>query len=175
LPKDDKGNIKKTGRNVETFLRDSIARKIAHLEPILLDLEPLVSENNDNYPLIKFLKFYLKEVMTLSFDVELTEGIGKTIGRGAAADKARMRVIHDIRGAGSYDQLLTALMRVQGKLTGKKLKWTEGGSDHEKEIEFFKLNDFVKQITPKNWREIRACLVIFATNEFQYRTKSLKK
>jgi len=161
LPKDDKGNIKKIGGNVETFLRDGIARKIANLEPILLDLEPLVSENNNNYPLIMFLKFYMKEVMTMNFDVELTESIGKTIGRGAAADKARMKVIHDIRGAGSYDQLLTALMRVQGRLVGK-------------EIEFFKLNDFVKQITPKNWREIWACLVIFATNEFQYRTKSLK-
>jgi len=174
LPKDDKGNIEVIGGNVQTFLRDSIARKIANLEPILLDFEPLVSEDNDNYPLIKSLKFYLKEVMTMSYDVELTEGIGKTIGRGAAADKARMKVIHDIRGAGSYDQLLTALMKVQGRLAGKKLKWTEGGSDREKEIEFFKLNDFVKQITPKNWREIRACLVMFATQEFQYRTKKAK-
>jgi hypothetical protein len=69
-----------------------------------------------------------------------------------------MKVIHEIRGANSYDQLLTGLMKVYSRLCGKG-------------VEFYYISDFLKDIEPGNWREVRAYLVINAINWFNYLNK----
>jgi hypothetical protein len=146
--------VKRRDGEIQTHLRNRICQSICYGKPILLDLEEIIEGADDSYNLIKFLKFYLKEVSPVSFNVERAESIGKSIGEGAFKDGERMKVIHEIRGANSYDQLLTALMKVYSRLSGKG-------------IEFYYINDFLKDIEPGNWREVRAYLVINAINRFQ--------
>ncbi len=149
---------------VQTNLRNRICQSICYGKSILLDLEEVIKGVDDSYNLVKFLKFYLKEVSLVSFNVERAESIGKSIGEGAFKDGERMKVIHEIRGANSYDQLLTALMKVYSRLSGNN-------------IEFYYISDFLKDIEPSNWREIRAFLVINAISWFNYlkKQKSNKK
>lgn len=149
---------------VQTHLRNRICQSICYGKSILLDLEEVIKGVDDSYNLVKFLKFYLKEVSLVSFNVERAESIGKSIGEGAFKDGERMKVIHEIRGANSYDQLLTALMKIYSRLSGNN-------------IEFYYISDFLKDIEPSNWREIRAFLVINAISWFNYlkKQKSNKK
>lgn len=154
--------VKRKDGETQTHLRNRICQSICYGKPILLDLEEIIKEADDSYNLIKFLKFYLKEVSSVGFNMERAESIGKSIGEGAFKDSERMKVIHEIRGANSYDQLLTAFMKVYSRLSGKG-------------IEFYYINDFLKDIEPGNWREIRAYLVINAINWFQYLKKQNTK
>jgi len=143
---------------VETHLRNRICNAVCYGKSILLDFEEIIREGIETYNLIKFLRFYLKEVNHVSFNTERAESIGKSIGEGAFKDGKRMKVIHEIRGANSYDQLLTALMKVYSRLSGKG-------------IEFYFIRDFLKDIEPGNWQEVRAFLVINAIDWFNYLMK----
>lgn len=150
--------IRRNDGEVQTHLRNRICQSICNGQSILLDFEEAIKGIEDSYNLVKFLRFYLKEVIPVSFNVERAESIGKSIGEGAFKDGERMKVIHEIRGANSYDQLLTAMMKVYSRLSGKG-------------IEFYYISDFLKDIEPGNWREVRAYLVINAINWFNYLKK----
>lgn len=152
---------KRNDGEVQTHIRNRICQSICYGKNILLDCEEVARSAEDTYNLVKLLQFYLKEVISMSFNVERAESIGKSIGEGAFKDGERMKVIHEIRGANSYDQLLTALMKVYSRLTSKG-------------IEFYYISDFLKDIEPGNWREVRAYLVINAINWFNYLKKPKK-
>lgn len=152
-----------------TLLRNVVIEQICQARPVLEEIERIVlhkfkeESNLSFYNTVKFIDFYLKEVMDVDYDKDKVMSFGKSVGEGCAR-KGQKGMIYALRQANSLTQFLEALMKVYGYFT-----------DQTDSPEFYWVDKLLEQINIKNWRDIRAYMVITAINQYLYKTKDKNK